>query len=184
MKYILTALATLAITFSPTAKSDMNELCNYDSDMKQICTYDSDMNELYSYESHPEEWCLAQNIYYEARGSSYADQIAVADVVLNRMNDNRYPNTICTVVRQGSMNESKKNVCQFSWYCDGKSDWPQEKDSWVNAQTIAWQIIHNDMFRGITEGSTHYHADYVSPSWAPSLTLKGRIGLHVFYRWN
>ena len=142
---------------------------------------------LYTAEEQPVAWCLAQNIYYEARGSNYADQIAVADVVLNRVQDTRYPNTVCAVVRQGVKNADgsmKRNKCQFSWYCDGKSDWPADTDSWVNAQMIAYNMLENNSGRGLTEGATHYHANYVKPRWARSLQLVGRIGVHIFYRWK
>ena len=142
---------------------------------------------LYTAEDRPEEWCLAQNVYYEARGSSYADMIAVADVVLNRVQDERYPNTVCDVVQQGEKHANgtmKRHRCQFSWYCDGKSDWPTNADAWVLAQQIAYNMyVHSD-FRRLTEGATHYHANYVSPSWARTLTLTGTIGVHKFYRWE
>lgn len=151
------------------------------------------MDILYSYEQEPEAWCLAQNIYYEARGSNLADQVAVADVVLNRVKDTRYPNTICEVVRQGKQKPSWKdptkmvmvrNMCQFSWYCDGKSDYPTDRDAWANAQQRAYMmIVHND-YRGISQGATHYHANYVSPEWAKHFDLVGRIGVHIFYRWD
>jgi N-acetylmuramoyl-L-alanine amidase len=142
---------------------------------------------LFTAEDRPQEWCLAQNIYYEARGSSRADQIAVADVVINRVQDERYPNTVCEVVRQGRQHADgrmKRNQCQFSWYCDGKSDWPTDMDAWVIAQQIAYNMYVHDDYRGLTEGATHYHADYVNPSWARTLTLTGTIGVHKFYRWD
>ena len=148
---------------------------------------------LYTEEKRPQEWCLAQNIYFEARSSNYADRVAVADVVLNRVNDNRYPNTICEVVYQARMKPSWKNPdvmiparhqCQFSWYCDGRSDLPTNLDAWVEAQQIAYNmVIHNDG-RGITEGATHYHAHYVDPNWAREFDLIGRIGVHIYYRWE
>ena len=138
-------------------------------------------------EEFPEVRCMALNIYYEARGSSLADRAGVADVVLNRVNDTRYPNTICEVVKQGvkhSNGQMKRNMCQFSWYCDGKADKPQNEDLWVDAQTLAWNIVENGKHRGLTEGATHYHATYVNPRWAKTLQLVGRIGAHIFYRWN
>lgn len=142
---------------------------------------------LFTSEDRPQMWCLAQNIYYEARGSNRADRIAVADVVLNRVRDDRYPDTICEVVQQGRKNADgsmKRNQCQFSWYCDGKSDWPTNLDAWIDAQQIAFNMmIHHDG-KGITEGATHYHADYVDPSWTRNLQLVGRIGVHIFYRWK
>ena len=142
---------------------------------------------LFTAEHRPEAWCLAQNIYYEARGSNRADRIAVADVVLNRVKDTRYPNTVCGVVRQGKQQADGRmvrNRCQFSWYCDGKSDWPTNLDAWVDAQQIAYNMLTWDAGRGLTEGATHYHADYVNPNWARTKQLVGRIGVHVYYRWE
>ena len=76
-----------------------------------------------------------------------------------------------------------RHMCQFSWYCDGKSDKARDGDAWRRAQVIAYMIHKNRKYRGITEGATHYHATYVSPKWAPELDLVGRIGTHIFYRW-
>jgi spore germination cell wall hydrolase CwlJ-like protein len=83
----------------------------------------------------------------------------------------------------------KRNKCQFSWYCDGKADIPYDRESWKNAQSVAWDIVKWDNYRGITEGSTHYHTTYVNPNWNKSrqgwsITRVGRIGAHIFYRWN
>jgi len=166
MKNLVLACAVIFATFSSHA-SEAREM-------------------LFKADERPETWCLAQNIYYEARSSNLADQAAVADVVLNRVDDRRYPNTVCGVVRQGKKNTDgsmRRNMCQFSWYCDGKSDWPRDMDSWVNAQQIAYLMLHLNRYRGITEGATHYHADYVNPSWASSKQLVGTIGLHIYYRW-
>lgn len=160
------------------------------------------IEELYTEENRPELYCLAQNIYFEAKSEPLAGQYAVADVVLNRVNDTRYPNTICEVVREGPIKESWKtkqhadlpddqriyhpikNRCQFSWYCDGKADTIRDSDAWRTAQIIAYKIVHTDKMRGITEGATHYHADYVSPKWASKIQLVGSISTHIFYRWN
>lgn len=138
-------------------------------------------------QSEKQAWCLAQNIYYEARGSSRADRIAVGEVVLNRVQDSRYPNTICEVVQQGPVDRKGlpiRNKCQFSWWCDGKSDYPLDRDSWAKAQYIAYSLLYTGQTYDITEGATHYHAEYVNPRWASSLTLTGRIGEHIFYRWK
>lgn len=142
---------------------------------------------MYTEEQLPEVYCMAQNIYYEARSSSLADRAATADVVLNRTADNRYPDTICGVIRDGKKladGSMKRDACQFSWYCDGKPDIPKKGDAWAKAQLLAYQIVKQDAYRGLTEGSTHYHAGYVDPYWADSLQLVGTIGQHVFYRWN
>tara|TARA_B100000683_G_scaffold276736_1_gene331845 strand:+ start:3012 stop:3593 length:582 start_codon:yes stop_codon:yes gene_type:complete len=158
-------------------------------------------DELYTEQNHPELYCLAQNVYFEAKSEPLAGQYAVADVVLNRVKDNRYPNTICEVVKEGPIKESwktrqyadlpdeeriyypKKNKCQFSWYCDGKADKIRDGDAWRQAQIVAYRITYNDRHRGLTEGATHYHADYVHPKWASTLQLVGRIATHIFYRW-
>lgn len=138
-------------------------------------------------QKHEESHCLAQNIYFEARGSNFADKVAVADVVLNRVRDHRYPETVCDVVRQGKQDSDGNmilNQCQFSWYCDGKSDRATDEDAWEEAMLIAWNIIEHDRYRGLSEGATHYHATYVNPRWASDLQLVGRIGAHIFYRWE
>ena len=131
--------------------------------------------------------CLATNIYYETMASSLADAMAVTDVVLNRVAHEKYPNTPCEVVHQSYLNDKGVpllNKCQFSWYCDGKADDPQDMDAWVEAQQIAYNMLIHFDARGITEGSTHYHATYVSPEWARDFALVGRIGEHIFYRWE
>lgn len=148
--------------------------------------------------------CLALNVYYEARGSNLADMYAVSDVVLNRVRDSRYPNTICEVVYQGPTRESWKtkqdpdlpdeqrkynpirNMCQFSWYCDGKDDIPDDETGWATSQMVAGSILFSNKHRGITEGSTHYHATYVRPDWRNDRGMQhvGRIGSHIFYRWE
>jgi spore germination cell wall hydrolase CwlJ-like protein len=147
----------------------------------------ADAKGLFTAEERPQMWCLAQNIYYEARGSNRADRMAVADVVINRVQHTYYPNTICKVVHQGQQyadGQMIRHKCQFSWYCDGKSDWPKDMDAWVEAQQIAYNMVVFNDARGITEGSTHYHATYVSPNWAKDFALVGRIGVHIFYRWD
>ena len=129
--------------------------------------------------------CLAKNIYFGSRGSNFADQAAVADVVMNRVEHDNYPNTICKVVYQGRQDSNGNMIrhqCQFSWYCDGKSDKIPANDSWWAALDIASDMYFNNTWRGLTEGSTHYHANYVTPAWRHSLTLTGRIGEHIFYR--
>ena len=138
-----------------------------------------------------EEYCLALNVYHEARSENLAGMYAVSDVVLNRVQDTRFPDTICDVIYQAQLSEwhlerGKKvplrNKCQFSWYCDGRSDMPTDIDAWYQSRLIANQMIRQQLLRGITEGATHYHADYVDPSWRKSFHSTGRIGSHVFYR--
>ncbi len=136
--------------------------------------------------------CLALNMYHEARSSNLADQVAVSDVVFNRVRSTRYPNTICEVVEQGLISSWHlkttgkrvpiKNKCQFSWYCDGKLDEPLEKDAWEKAKLLASHMYKYGDYKGITEGAIMYHADYVEPYWAKHYQLVGTIGKHKYYR--
>ena len=119
--------------------------------------------------------CLSMTIYHEARGSSLADQAAVADVVLNRVESSRYPNTVCGVVKQKH---------QFSFYWDGLSDRMRDIDSAKSAYLLAHQVLNEGRFRGVSEGSLFYHATYILPYWAKSFDLVGTIGSHKYYRTN
>jgi len=137
-----------------------------------------------------QEFCLAQNIFFEAGNQSLEGMAAVADVTLNRVQNSRYPDTICSVVKQGlkyADGTMKRNMCQFSWYCDGKSDKvPSTSDkSWRASLTVANAILNNK-HRGITSGSTHYHATYVSPNWVNDIGMKRitQIGAHIFYKFR
>ena len=131
--------------------------------------------------------CMALNIYHEARSDSTLGQEAVGMVTMNRVYSDKYPDTICDVVYQSHLNSRGnpiRNKCQFSWYCDGKSDTPVDQDKWMEAQSIAFNMMEFGDYRGITEGATHYHATYVDPFWASSLQMVGRIGAHIYYRWE
>ena len=138
--------------------------------------------------------CLAMNMYHEARNQGTAGILAVSAVVLNRVNDHRFPDTICEVVEQGPTRASWqnpqvrypiKNRCQFSWFCDGKSDTPRNKKIYNRMYGLAGAILSNEIsFLDITGGATHYHADYVSPAWAKTKTKTVEIQDHIFYRWE
>ena len=124
--------------------------------------------------------CLALNIYFETHAASLADAMSVSDVVRNRVFHTSYPNSVCEVVKQGYV--PGRRDCQFSWYCDGKSDVPKNKTAWEKSRKYARDFYIHGMYVGITEGATHYHATYVKPFWAPTLDRVGRIGRHIFYR--
>lgn len=129
--------------------------------------------------------CLALNIYFEARDQSLAGQIAVSNVVINRVEDPRYPNTVCGVVKDAKLDyrgQPKRNKCQFSWYCDGKSDKPKEGAYWDQASALANHLLSNKVYWDITEGATHYHAYYVNPSWNVDMEKTVTIDDHIFYR--
>ena len=104
---------------------------------------------------------------------------------MNRVFDDRFPNTVCGVVTQGIHWESipARNKCQFSWYCDGLSDVPRNEEAFVQSQENA-QIVLNGWFDTFMDGATHYHADYVMPSWAKTHTKIVKIDSHIFYRWD
>tara|TARA_R100000406_G_scaffold36761_1_gene24318 strand:+ start:203 stop:622 length:420 start_codon:yes stop_codon:yes gene_type:complete len=132
--------------------------------------------------------CLALNIYHEARDQPFIGQVAVAQVVMNRVYDDRYPNHPCEVVFQGPTYSWKpdfpvRHRCQFSWYCDGKSDKVYDEDAYRQALTIAHGVYYDDL-DDFVEGATHYHATYVLPEWAESKTPVVQIGQHMFYRWE
>ena len=137
--------------------------------------------------------CLALNTYHEAKNQSLVGQVATAQVVMNRVEDDRFPNTICEVVKQGPTRPSWedpekeypiKHRCQFSWYCDGKPDIPKNEKAWQKAQDVAFLVIYDKIKLDVTEGATHYHATYVKPSWAKTKTRTTRIESHIFYRWE
>jgi len=131
--------------------------------------------------SDKELWCLATAIYFEARGESYRGQVAVAQVVLNRVKDHRYPNTICGVVFQ---NQHKRNACQFSFACDGIPERVSDKKSWAQAEDIAARFVDGELYLTEVADSTHYHATYVRPAWAPRMQKMTQVGLHVFYKFK
>ena len=128
-----------------------------------------------------ELWCLATAIYFEARGESYRGQVAVAQVVQNRVRDRRYPETICGVVFQ---NQNRRNSCQFSFACDGIPEVINDKSSWAQAQDIAKRFADGELYLTEVGKATHYHATYVRPAWAPRMVKLTQIGLHVFYEFK
>lgn len=129
--------------------------------------------------SAKEQTCLANAIYFEARGESLRGQAAVAQVVLNRVRNPAYPKTICGVVYQ---NDNLKNRCQFSFACDGKKDRIANRKVYKTAQDIAMAVTAGKIFLPEVASSTHYYAQYVKPRWARSMEKMKKIGLHIFYR--
>lgn len=131
--------------------------------------------------SDKELWCLATGIYFEARGEVYRGQVAVAQVILNRVKDHRYPDTICGVVFQ---NQNRRNACQFSFACDGIPETVTERKPWEQAEEIAGKVTRGELYLTEVGDATHYHATYVRPAWAPRMTKVTQIGLHVFYKFK
>jgi spore germination cell wall hydrolase CwlJ-like protein len=132
--------------------------------------------------------CLARNIYFEARGEAEIGQRAVAWVTLNRVQAERYPDTICGVVYQARRDNAGNPIrhqCQFSWYCDGRSDRIRNQSDWNTALQVAHSVIWQwGRFEDPTQGATMYHADYVDPYWADNYNRTVQIETHIFYAEN
>lgn len=134
--------------------------------------------------------CLRTNLYHEAGNQSRRGMEAVALVTLNRTKTKHYPKTVCGVVKSYAVTRRGK-VCQFSWYCDGKTDAPNlnnslEREAWDNATTVATAAMRGKL-KDFLGRATHYHANYVSPDWSwPVHSKRYRrltsVGTHIFYR--
>lgn len=133
--------------------------------------------------SDREQWCLATGIYFEARGENYRGQVAVAQVIMNRVEHDNYPDTICGVVYQ---NQHRRNACQFSFACDGKTNVNRtpEVAAWASAQEITADVLNEEIYLPEVGDATHYHATYVRPRWARNMDRVTQIGLHIFYRFK
>nr|WP_170538788.1 cell wall hydrolase [Ruegeria arenilitoris] len=124
--------------------------------------------------------CLAEALYFEARGESVRGQFAVAEVILNRVESSRFPNTVCGVIRQGT---GKKYQCQFTYTCDGRKEVIHEKKAYERVAKVAKAAIEG-VSDPLTSGATHYHTKAVRPSWSRVYKETARIGVHIFYRHN
>lgn len=129
--------------------------------------------------SKREQRCLAAGIYFEARGEPVAGQAAVAQVILNRVRNPNYPNTVCGVVYQ---NKTWRNRCQFSFACDGIRDRIASPAYWKTAQEVGQAVTAGVIWFPEIGSSTHYHATYVNPRWARTMKRMKKIGRHIFYR--
>lgn len=146
--------------------------------------------------SKEEVECLALNVYHEARNESLSGKIAVILVTMNRVADERFPGSICEVVRQGKHYFHKtlkkrfpvKDMCQFSWYCDGLTDDPKNIRAWAYSNALIEYFLKRSMsFIDFTEGATHYHAGYIAlPRWAKDKNFIKTVTIdtHLFYRWK
>jgi len=122
--------------------------------------------------------CLSQAIYYEARGETQRGQVAVAEVIMNRVRSGYYPNSICAVVYQGS---ARSTGCQFTFTCDGSLGHRPRGRAWDRAKRVATAVMLG-YTRPMTQGATHYHTHAVNPVWNSGLVETVNIGDHVFYR--
>jgi N-acetylmuramoyl-L-alanine amidase len=130
--------------------------------------------------------CIATNVYHEARNQSQLGMRAVAWVTLNRVQHENYPNTACGVVYDAVRypdGRPKKNLCQFSWFCDGKPDSITNVEKWAESLLVAVDVMHNyNTYPDPTGGSHMYHANYVNPGWAKSYKRVVKIDSHIFYK--
>ncbi len=126
-----------------------------------------------------ENRCLATAIYFEARSEPIKGQVAVAQVIMNRVRSSYYADTVCGVVYEGA---HKRNACQFSFACDGQADKPKDKKRWVVAQKLAKKVTDGKIWLSDIGHASHYHATYVSPKWRRAMVKIKKIGAHIFYR--
>ena len=124
--------------------------------------------------------CLAEAVYYEARGESATGQAAVAQVVLNRVRHPAFPKTVCGVVFQGARTGDS---CQFSFACDGSMGRPREPGAWRQARAVAARALSGAVMPSVGN-ATHFHVAGLHTEWGPQLMRVAQIGLHVFYRFG
>ncbi|MEM1353027.1 MAG: cell wall hydrolase [Pseudomonadota bacterium] len=128
--------------------------------------------------SGPQLDCLAQALYFEARGETVKGQFAVAEVILNRVDSERFPDTACNVINQGT---GAKYQCQFTYTCDGRAEVIKEPRAYERVAKVARAALDGQAPE-ITEGATHYHTKAVNPRWSRVYTKTAAIGTHIFYR--
>jgi len=126
-----------------------------------------------------EQWrCLAEALYFEARGESVKGQFAVAEVIMNRVDSARFPNSVCGVIHQGT---GRKYQCQFTYTCDGHAEVIAEHKAFERVGKVA-KLVIGGAPRALTAGATYYHTKAVSPKWSRKFARTTTIGVHHFYR--
>jgi hypothetical protein len=125
------------------------------------------------------DWqCLTEALYFEARGEPIEGQYAVAEVILNRVDHARYPDSVCDVVHEGT---GRRFACQFTYTCDDRPDEMTDARALHRLGHVA-RIMLDGAPRDLTGGATHYHADFVTPRWARIYPRTAELGTHIFYR--
>jgi spore germination cell wall hydrolase CwlJ-like protein len=126
-----------------------------------------------------EQWrCLAEALYFEARGETAAGLFAVAEVILNRVDSSRYPDSVCEVIKQGT---GKRYACQFTYTCDGRPEHINNPDAFARVGKVA-RVMLDGGPRNLTKGAMFYHTEAVAPSWSRKFERTASIGVHHFYR--
>lgn len=126
----------------------------------------------------PQWRCLAEALYFEARGETAKGLFAVAEVIMNRVDSANYPNSLCGVINQGT---GRQYACQFTYTCDGKPEVIAEQASWRRVGKVA-RLVMDGADRNLTKGATHYHTTAVNPRWARVYPRVAQYGVHIFYR--
>lgn len=169
-------LKTLGISMSITAMSVFAYVSIAEAkDFKDNQSYSSNQRQIE---------CLARNVYFESRSEPEEGKLAVAWVTMNRVEHQQYPNTICGVVYDAQLDSNgkpKKNRCQFSWYCSGKTPVVRNQSAWNDAVEIA-TLVYLEEANDPTDGATMFHGKQVSPYWKKSFQRQVQIGNHVFYK--
>ena len=202
VRVFLALFATLWYTTSPINSNAPSQIWEYDInrilDQKPVSMVAPDYYKPLEFDkvkyTAADVLCLAKNIYFEAGVESTAGKLAVANVTLNRTLGTNYPNTICEVVHEGIHRYNARieeyvpvrDRCQFSWYCDGLLDDPREGRTWESAQELAKKVLvnhHDKALIDITDGATHYHANWMEtyPKWSKRKKVMASIDRHIFY---
>lgn len=125
------------------------------------------------------QWaCLTEALYFEARGEKVKGQMAVAEVILNRVKSERFPDSVCGVINQGT---GRKFQCQFTYTCDGREEVIAERRAYERVAKVA-RVAMDGVTPKLTDGATHYHTVAVKPRWSKVYTRTAKIGTHIFYR--
>ena len=144
-----------------------------------VITYDNAFLASQPAASGGEQWrCLAEALYFEARGESVRGMFAVGEVIMNRVDSSRYPNSLCGVINQGT---GRQFACQFTYTCDGAAEEIHEPAAWARVGKVA-RLLVDGAPRILTDGATHYHTRAVNPRWARVFPRTTTIGSHHFYR--
>ncbi len=177
--FVATLATVLALAAPARAGMEENCLQHRDHDLRIDGCTAMIRSEIHSVNigKRSRQWrCLTEALYFEARGESLVGQVAVAEVILNRVDSESYPNSVCGVIQQG---QSKLNGCQFSFICDGKVEHIGDRKSFEELGKVAWVMLQGKP-RILTGKATHYHAASVLPRWAKRLVRTARIGNHIF----
>lgn len=165
---------TINTTTSTEIHHDIDYTIKHDVLTKNILTQTKNLKQID---------CLARNIYYEARGESFEGQMAVAQVTLNRVNSDQFPNSICAVVEEKTEYKSGTTVCQFSWVCESWNNRRLKiRETQLSYQIAYMAIMNQNTLPWITNDTFWFHATHVKPTWRKIHDRVARIDNHIFYK--